>query len=471
MKKGAEIALEIESLAYGGQGVSHYGGLTIFVERCLPGQTVLARLYKKKKSFAEAYPLKILQRAPGEIEAVCPHFGICGGCRLQNMAYGEQLETKTRQVADLLERIGGFEDLEVPPALPSPETFHYRNKMEFTFTGQPWRVRLEDHQKHLGLGLHVPGRFDKIVNIETCALQSEAMDKVLRFTADWASTHVWEPYHLKEHTGWARNLVLRRGVHTDELMVNLVTTQHDTDLLGDYPEALREACPEVTTLVNNVTTRQAGVATGEKEFILFGSGLIRDRLQDLEFDIAANAFFQTNTLQAERLYTEAISRAGLRGDEVVYDLYCGTGTIALFMASSARQVYGFEVVPEAIENARENATRLGVVNAHFILGDLADIFHPEKPRPDIPPADVVVVDPPRAGLHKRVVREILSLAPRRVVYVSCNPSTLARDLQLLCAERYELEGVQPVDMFPHTAHIETVAGLKLRETPREGAPI
>jgi len=460
VRKGDDLPLTIESLAYGGKGVARHEGLTIFVERTLPGQEVLARIVKKKKSYAEAYPREILEKAPNEIDAHCPHFGTCGGCRLQNLAYDDQLAVKTRQVQDLLERVGGFKDIQVPGALPSPEAFHYRNKMEFTFSPNPWRQNLDDPPDIFGLGLHVPGRFDKILNIDHCLLQDEVMNDILAFTTIWAREQGWEPYDLKAHTGWARNLMLRRGTHTGQWMVNLVTSSHDEQRLKAYAVEIQQRFPQVTTLVNNVTTRRAGVSQGEREFVLFGPGIIHDRLADMDFEIAANAFFQTNTAQAEILYEQALQAAELTGDEMVYDLYCGTGTIALLLARQAKHVIGIEVVADAVENARENAKRLGVENAEFILGDLKDLFHPDKEGPDLPIPDVVVVDPPRAGLHPRVVKELLRLAPRRIVYVSCNPATLARDLELFCQERFDLDGVQPVDMFPHTTHIETVVSLK-----------
>lgn len=463
VKKGADLHLNIESLAYGGKGVARKDGFTIFVERTLPGQEVLARIVKKKKSFAEAYPLEYLKRADNEIEAPCPHFGTCGGCRIQNLTYEDQLKEKTAQVQDIMERIGGFRDLVVPRALASPKSFHYRNKMEFTFSSQPWRVNLEDEQSDFGLGLHIPTRFDKVLNIENCLLQDDRCNEILTFTGQWAREHGWQPYNLRSHEGWARNLMLRRGEHTGEIMVNLVTSTHDPALLDPYASEIKGRFPEVATLVNNVTSRKAGVSQGEQEFVLFGPGIIQDELQGFSFEIAANAFFQTNTLQAEILYRQALAAADLKGDEVVYDLYCGTGTITLFLAQNCKQAIGFELVREAVDNAKENARKLKVNNAQFILGDLKDLFHPEKERPDIPAPDIIVVDPPRAGLHPRVVKEIIALSPPKVVYVSCNPATLARDLQDLCEEQYRLTSIQPVDMFPHTAHIECVVSLELKQ--------
>ncbi len=457
VKKGENIELEIESLAFGGKGVAKVDGLAIFVERVVPGQRVLARIFKKKKSFAEAYPLEVLRKAPNEIEPKCPAFGTCGGCRLQNLAYEDQLLEKTRQVRDLVQRVGGFADFEVPTALASPDAFHYRNKMEFTFTPNPWRNHPDDEDEPLGLGQHIPGRFDKIVHLETCYLQKPIMNEIMNFVFAFAEKHKWEGYNTRTHVGWARNLVLRYGEHTDHIMVNLVTKTYEKEHMQVFKQAIMSAFPQITTLINSINTRLADVAVGEKEIFLHGPGVIRDRLGDAEFEISAGAFFQTNTRQAEVLYEEALKGTDLKGGEVVYDLYCGTGTIALFLAKQARKVYGFELIASAVKNARRNAKAQGLDNVEFILGDLKDVLSQNVDR--IEAADVIVVDPPRAGLHQNVVDDILKVGPKRLVYVSCNPSTLARDLKLFCESDYELISVQPVDMFPHTTHIETVAQL------------
>ncbi len=457
IKRGDSIELTIESLAFGGKGVAHVDGLAIFVERVIPGQKVLARIAKKKKSFAEAYPLEILTKAPNEIVAKCPAFGICGGCRLQNLEYKDQLLEKTRQVRDLIQRIGGFTGFEVPTALASPAEFHYRNKMEFTFTGSPWRNHPDDEDKPFGLGQHIPGRFDKIVHLDTCYLQKPIMNEIMNFVFEWGQKYNWEAYNTKTHTGWARNLVLRYGEHTDEIMVNLITKTYEKKHMAEFKTAIMAAFPQITTLINGITTRLSDVAVGEQEEILHGPGHIFDRLGEAAFEISAYSFFQTNTRQAEVLYAEALKGADLQGGEVVYDLYCGTGTIALFMAKQAKKVYGFEVIASAVKNARRNARAQSLDNVEFILGDLNEVLAQSTAR--IEAADVIVVDPPRAGLHQNVVDDILRVAPKRLVYVSCNPSTLARDLKLFCETDYELKAVQPVDMFPHTTHIETVAQL------------
>lgn len=463
IKRGQELEVEIESLAYGGKGVAHVESLAIFVERTLPGQSVRIRIKKKRNNYAEAYPLEVLRPAPYQIEPKCPHFGVCGGCLLQNLSYQDQLTIKTRQVRDLLERVGGFIGLDVKPALPAPETFHYRNKMEFSFTRRPWMARPEDPMDDFGLGLHVPGRFDRVLPIEVCYLQKPICTEILNFTNQWAQDNHWEPFDTKTHTGWARHLVLRYGEHTDEIMVNLVTVTNDTDLIQPYFAALKERFPQVTVMVNNTTRSRAEVAIGEAEYPYSESSVIHDQLGDLTYEIAANAFFQTNTRQAEQLYAEAMRQAKLTGNEVVYDLYCGTGTISLYLARHAKAVIGVEVVEDAVENARANAASHGIANAKFILGDLKDVFRKDADAQKLPRPDVLVVDPPRAGLHPKLIDDILEFAPQRMVYVSCNPSTLARDLKLLCAEnRYEITSVQPVDMFPHTAHIETVVGLVRR---------
>ncbi|MBC8375322.1 MAG: 23S rRNA (uracil(1939)-C(5))-methyltransferase RlmD [FCB group bacterium] len=462
VKKGDSIELEIESLAFGGKGVAKVDGLAIFVERTIPGQKVLARIVKKKKSFAEAYPLEILKKAPNEIEAKCPAFGTCGGCRLQNLKYDDQLLEKTRQVRDLVQRVGGFADFEVPTALPSPTAFHYRNKMEFTFTPSPWRNHPDDEDEPLGLGQHIPGRFDKIVHIETCYLQKPIMNEIMNFVFAFAKEHGWEGYNNRTHEGWARNLVLRYGEHTDEIMVNLVTKTYEKEHMKVFTKAIMSQFPQITTLINSITARLSDVAVGETEVFLHGPGHISDRLGESDFEISANSFFQTNTLQAEVLYGEALKGTDLKGGEVVYDLYCGTGTIALFLAKQAKKVYGFELIASSVKNARRNAKAQGFENVEFILGDLKDVLSQNVDR--IEPADVIVVDPPRAGLHQNVVDDILKVGPQKLVYVSCNPSTLARDLKLFCETDYELVSVQPVDMFPHTTHIETVAQMVKKAT-------
>lgn len=460
VKKGQDIELIIESLAYGGKGVARVDGFTVFVERVLSGQKVLARIFKKRKSYAEAYPLEIIKRAPNEVEAVCPAFGVCGGCRLQNLEYQDQLIEKTRQVSDLIHRVGGFQDFEIPQALPSPQAFHYRNKMEFTFSDSPWRDHPDDEPKPLGLGQHIPGRYDKIVHLDICYLQKAVMNDIMNFVFDHAKQRGWQAYNTRTHEGWARNLVLRYGEHTDEIMVNIVTRSYDEVEILPLRDQLVQAFPQITTVVNNITTRRAGVSVGEEEIVLFGPGVIRDRLGEYEFEISANSFFQTNTRQAEQLYAETLRVADIQARDIVYDLYCGTGTISLFLAKKAKKVYGFELVEDAVKNAQKNADDQGVTNVEFIQGDLKDVL--SQKLTEIEVADVIVVDPPRAGLHQNVVDDILNVAPEKLVYVSCNPSTLARDLKLFCEDKYELLSVQPVDMFPHTAHIESVAHLVLK---------
>jgi 23S rRNA (uracil1939-C5)-methyltransferase len=460
VKKGQDIELTIESLAFGGKGVAKVDGFTVFVERVLSGQKVVARVYKKRKSYAEAYPIKIIEKAKNEIDAICPAFGVCGGCRIQNLEYEDQLIEKTQQVRDLIQRVGGFTNFELSKALPSPQAFHYRNKMEFTFSDSPWRDHPEDTPEPLGLGQHIPGRYDKIIHLETCYLQKAVMNDIMNFVFKYAIERKWQAYNTKTHEGWARNLILRYGEHTDQIMVNIVTKSYDEIEILPLRDQLVEAFPQITTIVNNITSRRAGVSVGEEEFVLFGPGVIKDRLGEYEFEISANSFFQTNTRQAEQLYAETLKAAGIKADDIVYDLYCGTGTISLFLAKQAKKVYGFELVEDAIKNAQKNALDHHVTNVEFIQGDLKDVL--SKQLDEIEAADVIVVDPPRAGLHQNVVDDILRVAPEKLVYVSCNPSTLARDLKLFCAEKYDLISVQPVDMFPHTTHIESVANLVLK---------
>ncbi|MCF7902176.1 MAG: TRAM domain-containing protein, partial [Candidatus Marinimicrobia bacterium] len=291
IKRGQELEVEIESLAYGGKGVAHVDGFTIFVERTIPGQKARIRVKKKRQQYAEAYPVEIRQPAAGEIEAKCPHFGVCGGCSVQNMSYPDQLAVKTTQVKDLLERVGGFRDIPVKPALPSPDIFHYRNKMEFSFTRRPWMARPDDPMDDFGLGLHVPGRFDRVLPIDVCYLQKPICTDILNFTSRWAREHQWEPFDTKTHTGWTRHLVLRYGEHTNEIMVNLVTRTHDPALVEPYFATLKEKFPPITVMVNNTTRSRAEVAIGEAEYAYSKSRVIHDRLGELTYEIAANAFF------------------------------------------------------------------------------------------------------------------------------------------------------------------------------------
>ncbi|UCD36651.1 MAG: 23S rRNA (uracil(1939)-C(5))-methyltransferase RlmD [Fidelibacterota bacterium] len=467
-RKGEILELTIGSLSYGGKGVARHDGFVIFVPRTIPGEQVRARIIKRRRGFAEARVEEVLKPSPNAVDPECPHFGVCGGCSTQNYPYQQQLEQKQAQVEDLFTRMGGFRDLEVKPIIGCREIYHYRNKMEFTFSTRPWVVNPDDIADATGpaLGLHVPGRFDKVLDIQECWLQHPVATDIFQWLKSRINALGLEPYDIKNHTGFLRNLVIRTaGASSDslEIMVNLVTSREEPQRLKSLADELAAAFPSVVSVINSINTRKAAVAYGEWEIILHGKPTITEHLGGLVFDISANSFFQTNTAQAAVLYEQIAQACALTGSEVVYDLYCGTGTIALTLASKAKEVAGFESVSSAVEDASRNALLNDTYNTRFFHADLSARFFSsqgDRLRKQIDLPDIVIADPPRAGMHPKLVEEVIGLKPRRVVYVSCNPATQVRDVRLLVDGGYQLEAIQPVDMFPHTPHIECLCVLE-----------
>ncbi|MDZ7290283.1 MAG: 23S rRNA (uracil(1939)-C(5))-methyltransferase RlmD [candidate division KSB1 bacterium] len=469
LKKGLEVELDIESLAFGTKGVSRLNGYVIFVEEALPGQRVRAQILKKKKDYAEARTLAVIRQSPSFVEPRCRHFEDCGGCLLQNLRYDVQLASKQQQVTEILTHLGGLADPPVLPIIGSPQIFFYRNKMEFSFSRQRWVTRAEmasgesGFSKDFALGLHARNSYAKTLTIEECHLQSSLSNRILDAVRAFTEKHRLLPYTTFGHTGFWRFLVIREGKRTGEVMVNVITTDvpGGREAVQQLADALLAEVPQITTIVHNLNRSKAQVATGEEEFVLHGPGHLHERLGPFVFRISANSFFQTNTEGAERLYQVVRDFAALTGEETVYDLYCGAGTISIFVSQQARQVIGFEIVPQAIHDAGVNCRLNAVMNCEFILGDLKDelaqvpILTRRWGKPD-----VVIIDPPRAGMHPKVVKKIIELAPKRIIYVSCNPSTLARDVKELSVTGYRLKKAQPVDMFPHTSHIEVVGVLE-----------
>jgi 23S rRNA (uracil1939-C5)-methyltransferase len=466
LRKGDVVELQPATLALGGAAVARHDDLVIFVEQALPGQKILARVYKKKKSYAEARLMQVLQPAPYEILPRCSHFGHCGGCRWQHLAYDQQLLFKQAQVEETLLHLGGFSGVKVEPTLPSPEQYHYRNKMEYSFSPQRWIPAAElglhkSGEGELYLGLHAKGFFDKIIDVQTCHLLTPLTNQILEEVRQFAIASGRPAYHARDHHGFWRFLVMRHARKTGELMVNLVASEFDSSLARQFADRMQQRFPEITSLLYSTTQSLSGVAFGETEHLLAGKSTITEKLGSLEFAISSNSFFQTNTLQAERLYDVVVDYLDLQPHEVVYDLYCGAGTISLYVSHLARKVIGFESVSSAVEDANHNAALNRIGNCSFILGDLRDLHEQssavvaEHGRPD-----VLIIDPPRGGMHPKTVEAVLRLSPDRIVHVSCNPASLARDLKVLCAERYRLTRIQPVDMFPHTAHIEAVVQLQ-----------
>ncbi|NTV25984.1 MAG: 23S rRNA (uracil(1939)-C(5))-methyltransferase RlmD, partial [Chlorobiaceae bacterium] len=428
------------------------------------GDRVSARVYKVRQRYLEAVCLEVLEPSADRVEPICPVFGSCGGCKWMHVAYEAQLGYKRKKVADSLVHIGGFENPDVKPVMAAPEPFHYRNKVEFSCSNMryllPEEMKLDELQKpkNFALGFHAPGNFEKVLDLDTCFLAKECMNTVLNTVREFSLERGLAPYAAKAHEGYLRNVMLRYSERHDQLMVNIVTSWYDKALMQAVRERLEQALPgQAMTIVNNVTTRKNTVAVGEEEYLVSGEGFVTERLGSLDFRISANSFFQTNTRQAEALYDQILAEARLRPEDTVYDLYCGTGTITLYLAQHCRQAIGIEVVESAVKDAGMNASFNGIENAVFFQADLKD-FHEmqEKLTPYAAPR-VIVTDPPRAGMHPKALETMLKLEPERIVYVSCNPANLARDGKEIAAKGYRLTMIQPVDMFPQTSHIETVA--------------
>jgi len=474
LERGAVVRLEVTGAAFEGKAVARLEGFVVFVEGAVPGDIVNARIVRKKKQFAEARVVEVLQHSPHRVSPRCKHFGVCGGCKWQHVDYTSQLQWKQQHVLESFQHIGGFEQPDVLPIIGADEIYFYRNKMEFSFSDLQWLPdgpaadpQSEIHNPHsairipqseIFLGLHVPQRYDKLLDLEECFLQSEVSTKILHFTREFARRENLPVYSSKTDSGYLRFLVIRQSRRTDELMVNFVTFEDRPELVREYAAELSSAIPGITTVVNTINSRKAQIAYGEKENVVTGKGVIHEMLGNRQFSISAGSFFQTNTRQAERLYEVARTFAGFRKGDTVFDLYSGTGTIALFVADAVSHVVGIESVESAVRDAERNARLNGVENCSFVMGDLKEKLTRESewmksyPRPD-----VLIIDPPRSGMHPDVVDAIVKLGVPRIVYVSCNPATQARDAKMLCSSRYTLRKLQPVDMFPHTYHIENVA--------------
>ena len=442
-----ELELEIESLAYGGNGVARMNGFVVFVRRGLPGDRVRARVTKVQRRHAEALAVEVLEPSPRRVEAPCDHYPACGGCRFQDLAYDAQIEAKEAQVRDALARIGGLSDPPLEPILPAESVFRYRNKLEYSFSPGP---------SGAVLGFHKAGRWDEVIDIAECWLTTDLGNRIREAVRAWARESGYPAYDQAEGTGFLRHLVYREGRNTGQVLIQLVTAPGDFDRDG-FVSALRRF-PEVRSIHHAVNDRPAEV-TNLPTTLLWGDEAIEEQLLGLRFRVRPNAFLQTNTQMAERLYELAIEAAGLTGEETVWDLYCGIGTIGLSMASQALTVWGVDVSEESIACALENADLNGIANAAFFAGDVGQAVEELKDRSGEP--DVVVVDPPRAGLSNKAVRRLGRIGARRIVYVSCNPTTLAGNLKQLREDwGYELKRARPVDMFPHTPHVECVSLLE-----------
>jgi len=466
VKRGQTLDLEIEKFADKGKSLARVDGFVVFVHGAVPGDRVSAYVFKKKKSYAEAKIDAVLEPSDLRTTPRCRYADECGGCKWQHVEYEAQLEAKRQSVEETFAYHSDFAGIDVPPAIGCDEPFYYRNKMDFDFSADRWLTAAEidtgeAFDTDFALGLHVPGNFFKVLDLQECHLQSELSARLVNGIRDFVKARDWAPWDIRNHHGFLRHLVIRTGDQTGDLMVNLVTNGYDEDRMEAMAAFLQEDFPEVTTFVHTNHKGKSQNPQG-RERTIFGSGVIYDQIGDFRFEISPSAFFQTNTRQAETLYEVARDFADLQPTDRVYDLYCGAGTISVFLAPHVKSVTGVEVVKAAVDNARTNAAMNNVHNCTFESGDLKDVFTPDfiarHGRPD-----VLVVDPPRAGMHKKVVAQIADLRPERFVYVSCNPQTQARDLDRL-KEHYRIDRVQPVDMFPHTPHIENVVRCSLKSS-------
>ena len=457
--------LEITALAAEGNAMGKWNDIVVFVPMAVPGDIVNVQVRTKRKRYMEGYVTEYIKRSPLRVEPFCSHFGVCGGCKWQSIPYSEQLAFKQQQVADQLTRIGHVEIPPISPILGSAKTDHYRNKLEFTFAPKRWKTyeevaRGEEIGDRPALGFHIPGMFDKVLDIDYCHLQAEPSNAIRNELRRYCTEHEgYEFYDIRQHTGLMRNVVIRTA-STGEVMVIVVFAEDKPELIAPLMEHLKATFPEITSLVYMINDK-LNDSLGDREPILYaGRNHIFEQMEGLRFKIGPKSFYQTNSEQAYELYKVARSFADLTGSEVVYDLYTGTGTIANFVASKAKSVVGVEYVEEAIEDAKVNSALNGIGNTTFYAGDMKDVMNDAFVEANGRP-DVVILDPPRAGVHEDVIATILRAAPERIVYVSCNPATQARDLALMDAQ-YKVVAVQPVDMFPHTHHVENVVKLVRR---------
>ena len=453
--------ITIENIGAEGKSIARVDNIVVFVKDAVPGDVVDLQVSRKKGRYMEARVVRYHRYSDQRTDPFCKHFGVCGGCKWQHLPYDRQLHYKSQQVVDAFRHIAGVGVPEALPILASDPIVRYRNKMEYTFSNHRW---LLDYEAQSGkpllhtnaAGLHVPGRFDKVIDLETCHHQVEPSNEIRNMLRDLAIEKGLSFYDHRTNEGFMRNLIIRTST-LGEIMV-VLSVQYDQPELYELLDTVKERFPELTSLMYVINPKKNETLYDQDILTWSGRDHIFEQLEDLRFKIGPKSFFQTNSLQALRLYQVAREFAALNGDEVLYDLYTGTGTIANFMAHHAKLVLGIESVPEAIEDAKVNSEINGINNTRFFTGDMKEIFSDnfikENGRPD-----VIITDPPRAGMHARVVEQILKIAPEKIVYVSCNPATQARDVELL-SRSYDVKKIQPVDMFPHTHHVENVALLE-----------
>ncbi len=457
--------IEIIDAGSEGKAVAKVDGQALFVPYGVPGDIVDVQITNKKKGYMEGKIVSLIKPSSHRVEPTCNHFGVCGGCKWQILDYPQQLFYKQKQVLDNFKHLGKFEFPEINTIIGSEKQYYYRNKLEYTFSNLRWLEDVDMAQRDAGielevrgLGFHVPGKFDKVVDVQHCSLQAEPSNAIRLAIKAFAMENDIEFYNLRSHEGILRNLIIRTA-STGEIMVIVSMTE-----LNDQTQALLDHLthefPQITSLYYVINTKMNDTISDLDMELFYGKPTISEKMEDLEFMISPTSFYQTNSEQAYRLYSVARSLAQITEDDVVYDLYTGTGTIANFIARQAKKVIGIEYVDGAIEDARKNSTQNGITNTKFFAGDMKDILTPSFVKKQGTPS-IVITDPPRAGMHQNVIDRLLEMEAKKIVYVSCNPATQARDITLL-ASKYKVSEVQPVDMFPHTHHVENVVLLELK---------
>ena len=455
--------IRIVDLAAEGKAIAKVDGKVVFVPFAVPGDLVDIQVSKKRKNYMEGYVTAYHELSSMRVDPFCSHFGVCGGCKWQSLPYPKQLEIKQKQVTDQLTRIGKIALPEISPILGSEKTQYYRNKLEFTFSHNRWLTREEiasgeNFEQHPVLGFHVPGKFDKVFQVDECFLQPEPSNSIRLAVHDFAYSNGYTYYNIREGKGLLRNLIIRTA-STGDVMVILSVFEDDEPKTFALLEHIKNLFPQITSLMYVVNPKVNDTINDLDIICYHGNDYIMEQMEGIQFKVGPKSFYQTNSQQAYELYKVTRNFATLTGNELVYDLYTGTGTIANFLANKCQKVIGVEYVPEAIEDAKVNSSINGITNTFFVAGDMKDVltepFFAEHGAPD-----VIVLDPPRAGVHPDVIKNISQAKPKRIVYVSCNPATQARDISML-GEEYRVTRIQPVDMFPHTHHVENVVLLEL----------
>ena len=456
-------SVEIETIAAEGKAISHINGKVLFVPNAIPGDIVDVQVNIKRKGYMEGYVVNMIKPSPIRIEPFCSHYGVCGGCKWQPLPYPMQLEFKQRQVVDQLTRIGKLNLPEISSIIGSEKTRFYRNKLEFTFSNKRWletkdEINTVAENERSGLGFHISGLFDKVLDVKWCYLQPDPSNEIRLFIREFSLKHNYPYFDLREQTGLLRNMVVRTS-STGEVMLILVFAFDDLELRELILNAVREKFANITS-INYIINGKKNDNTSDLPYTTFsGKDSIYETMENLKFKIGPKSFYQTNSDQAYKLYSVVRDYADLKGDEIVYDLYTGTGTIAQFLSSRARKVIGIEYVPEAIDDARSNTMEHNITNCMFFAGDMKDMLKADFIQQNGHP-DIVILDPPRAGIHPDVAKVIVEARPRKIIYVSCNPASQARDIALM-SDFYKITKVQPVDMFPHTHHLENVVLMEL----------